>query len=287
MLNRLAIASFVATGALAQIALPSEIAGLTFSPECQQAVIGLFTGGDFASCFPASTLLPILTSNDSVIPVLDDFMSELCYTQPCSSETLDAAAQAVIAGCSNDLSGEGLDDNVVTTAFSAYPLVREILCTKTSDPYTEESYGGFLGAPPIEITPENYNSTDGYFCVTSVLTQLSAYFGDDLTVPYVVSIATGANQTAQDLATSIEANFICNDCIFAAAALIEEAYPEAGSIPFDVIFGALNMTSPLPAGTTINEFANDTCAYEDRSVSTDGTLPESVTVSIVNSTFTA
>lgn len=221
-------------------------------------------------------------------------MSELCYTEPCSDEDLDAAAQAVIAGCSNDLSGEGLDDSVVTTAFGAYPLVREILCTKTyvpppgpddlkstlhhscaladvqpsSDPYTEESYGGFLGPAPIEITPENYNSTDGYFCVTSVLTQLSAYFGDDLTVPYVASIVTGSNQTAVDLLTSIDANIICNDCIFAAAALIEEAYPEAGSVPFDVIFGVLNMTSPLPEGTTINEYANDTCAYQDRSVST-------------------
>lgn len=58
-------------------------------------------------------------------------MSELCYTEPCSDENLNSAAEAVIAGCSSDLSGEGLDDNVVTTAFGAYPLIREILCTKT------------------------------------------------------------------------------------------------------------------------------------------------------------
>lgn len=136
----------------------------------------------------------------------------------------------------------------------------------SDDPYTEESYGGFLGAPPTPIT--EYNSTDGYFCVSSVLTQLSAYFGTELTLPYITSIATGENQTAYDLATSIEANVICNDCIFAALALIEQEYPEAGSVPFDIIFGAFNLTSPLPEGTTINEFANDTCAYEDRSVPT-------------------
>jgi hypothetical protein len=58
-------------------------------------------------------------------------MSELCYSQPCSDETLDAAAQAVLAGCSSDLESDGFSDSVVTTAFQQYPLVREILCTKT------------------------------------------------------------------------------------------------------------------------------------------------------------
>lgn len=58
-------------------------------------------------------------------------MSDLCYMQPCSNETLDAAAQTIIAGCSSDLEKDGLSDSVVTEAFGAYPLVREILCTKT------------------------------------------------------------------------------------------------------------------------------------------------------------
>lgn len=89
----------------------------------------------------------------------------------------------------------------------------------------------------------------------------------------------GGNQTAVDLATSIEANIICNDCIFAAVDLIEQAYPAAGDVALDAIFGLLNMSSPLPAGTTINEFANDTCAYENRSVSTgECSLIESMVV---------
>lgn len=229
----------------------------------------------------------VLTSNGSLIPLLDNFMSELCYTQPCSNETLDTAAQAIIAGCSADLEQSGLPESVVTEAFGGYPLVREILCLKTyvnlspfnhleattdsihrEEPYTEESYGGFLGAPPVAIDSGVYNSTEGYFCVTSLLTQLSAYFGAEPTVPYLTGLLTGANQTALDLATSIEANIICNDCIFAAAAIVDLAYPDAGNVPFDAIFALFNMTSPLPEGTTINEFANDTCAYEDRSVST-------------------
>ena len=104
--------------------------------------------------------------------------------------------------------------------------------------------------------------------MTSLLTQLSAYFGAEPTVPYLTDLVTGANQTALDLVTSIDANIICNDCIFAAAAIVDRAYPDAGNVPFDAIFSLLNMTSPLPEGTTINEYANDTCAYEDRSVST-------------------
>lgn len=104
--------------------------------------------------------------------------------------------------------------------------------------------------------------------MTSLLTQLSAYFGAEPTVPFLTDVVNGANQTAVDLVTSVDANIICNDCIFAAAAIVDRAYPDAGNVPFDAIFSLLNMTSPLPEGTTINEYANDTCAYEDRSVST-------------------
>lgn len=82
-------------------------------------------------CFTADTV-PALTSNVSIVPLLDNFMSDLCYNSPCTNETLQSAASTVLAGCSSDLSGEGLSDSVVTTTFSAYPLVREVLCLKTS-----------------------------------------------------------------------------------------------------------------------------------------------------------
>jgi hypothetical protein len=103
----------------------------SFSAECQAAVIGVLSAGDFASCFPAAALLPALTSNSSIVPPLDDFMSDLCYSQPCSNATLEAAAQAVITGCQSDLQDDGLSAGLVATAFMQYPLVREVLCTKT------------------------------------------------------------------------------------------------------------------------------------------------------------
>lgn len=66
------------------------------------------------------------------MPYLDKFMTDLCYNYPvCSDSTLKAAAQAVLAGCSADLQKDGFSDQVVVDAFSAYPIVREVLCLKT------------------------------------------------------------------------------------------------------------------------------------------------------------
>jgi hypothetical protein len=113
-----------------------------------------------------------------------------------------------------------------------------------------------------------YNSTDGFFCVSSVLTQLSAYFGTNLTVPFITEIASGNNDTALELVKTVNPNILCNDCIFAAFDIVNEAYPQASGVTFDLLFGLLNMTSPLPAGTTLGEYANDTCAYQNLSIST-------------------
>ena len=192
-------------------------------------------------------------------------MSQLCYSAPCSDDALNQAAQTIIAGCSADLQGENLSDYIVTTAFGTYPLVRELLCLKTTEEYTEESYGGFLGPAPIPIDEQTYNSTDGYFCVTSLLTQYSAYLGADLSVPYVTAAATGANSTALDLVKSTNPNVLCNDCVFAGLSLIDEAYPVVGNTPLSVIFGVFGMQSPVDG--TINGYANETCAYNGQAVS--------------------
>lgn len=275
--------------ASAQISLPSSIFGLPFSPQCQGAVLQVLTNGSFAQCFPTTDLLPLLTSNSSIVPVLDNFMTDFCYNvQPCSNDTLQQAAQTVLAGCASDLAAGRLPNSTVTTAFSIYPLLREVLCLKTIDPYTSESYGGFLGEPPIPINEQTYNSTDGYFCVTSFLTQLTAYFGTNATVPYIASIVSGQNSTALNLLTSINPNILCNECLFGALEVVEAAYPAIGNIELQTIANYAPVVG-LPViqapNTTINGLFNLTCAYEGLSVSTNGTLPESISVSIVNSTF--
>lgn len=77
-------------------------------------------------------MFAVLASNASIIPVLDKFMSDLCYTYPtCSNDTLMTAAMTIMNGCATDLQNEGLSNTTVMAAFESYPVVREVLCLKT------------------------------------------------------------------------------------------------------------------------------------------------------------
>lgn len=194
-------------------------------------------------------------------------MSQLCYSQPCSNATLSAAAQAISTGCASDLQAGGLPNSTVQAAFSIYPTLREVLCTKTRNPYTAQSYGGVLGAPPIPVTA--YNSTNGTFCVSSFLTQYSAYLGANLTVPYIVAAASGANATAINLVGATNPNIVCNECIFAAVDIVEAKYPVLGQITLGQAAAYVNMTVPgAIQGSTLNSFMNSTCAYKPLAVNT-------------------
>lgn len=281
--SALALVAGAATAA-AQVALPSSIFGLPFGAQCQGAVLQTLTNGSFAQCFPTADLLPLLSTNGSIIPILDKFMTDLCYKSPCSNATLMAAAQAITTGCAADLQTAKLPNTTVAAAFGIYPVLREVLCLKTSSPYTAQSYGGILGPAPIPISAA-YNQTNGTFCVSSVLTQYSAYLGANLTIPYIVGAATGANSTAAFLVKQTNPNALCNECIFGAVGVIEAAAPIVGRIPISSVLAYVNMTYPGDQSATLNTILNSTCAYKPLAVNTT-VLPQNVTVSIVNSTFT-
>jgi hypothetical protein len=106
--------------------------------------------------------------------------------------------------------------------------------------------------------------------VTSVLTQLSAYFQTNLTLPYIISTVTGANTTALDLATSIQPNIICNECLFGALEVVDLAYPVVGNVPAGLIVSYLGVDGSAFVPTTINGLFNETCAYKDLVVSESG-----------------
>lgn len=146
----------------------------------------------------------------------------------------------------------------------AYSCSSGPVLTTRINPYTKDSYGGILGPAPIPISTA-YNSTNGYFCVSSVLTQLSAYYGTNLTVPFVASIISGMNQTASRLTTSIKANALCNECIFGALDIVQLAYPIVGNTPINVLAQAVNMT--VSVNQTVNQIANGVCAYKPLMVS--------------------
>ena len=98
----------------------------------------------------------------------------------------------------------------------------------------------------IPITHSTYNTTNGTFCVTSLLTELTAYTGSNLTNAFADSLVIGANATALHLIEASPRTALCSDCIFAALDLIEEAYPQAGSIQ-------------VGSNVTINQYLNGTC----------------------------
>jgi hypothetical protein len=121
--------------------------------------------------------------------------------------------------------------------------------------------------------------------VTSLLTQLSAYYDANITIPFITGAITGSNQTARDLTTSIQANILCNECLFAAVGTVEAAYPQIANVTAGQVARLVNQTVTGPAsGATLNSAMNSTCAYIPLVVSTTE-LPEGITVSIVNSTF--
>lgn len=157
---------------------------------------------------------------------------------------------------------------VVTTAscFQREMYVDADPCS--SQPYTASSYGGFLGAPAIPITA--YNSTMGYFCVSSVLTQLSAYFGGNITYNYIASIVSQQNTTALNLVKTINPNVICDSCFFGAFDTIIKYIPSFGNVSLASVAGYLGLgaASQIPANLTLTQGANAECAYKPLSIST-------------------
>ena len=140
------------------------------------------------------------------------------------------------------------------------------VCRK--DYYTAASYGGFLGTSPIPISPLVYNVTSsGAFCVTSLLTQYTAYIGANLTLPYVTAAITGANSTAVMLGESVNLNILCNPCIFAWFDLVELVYSVVGSVQIGGVFQLLGLPVPTGLGNvTINQAVDGECAYKPLSI---------------------
>lgn len=130
--------------------------------------------------------------------------------------------------------------------------------------------------------------TDGAFCVSSVLTQLSAYVDANFTIPYITGAVTGSNSTAQDLFKEIQPNFICNGCIFGAVDVVAAAYPFIANVTVGEALAYANMTSLLqsstiPANATLPDLMDGECAYVPLAVNTTQ-LPPGVSISIVNNT---
>lgn len=111
---------------------------------------------------------------------------------------------------------------------------------------------GFSSAPfngtnaTIPISSAGYNSTNGTFCVTSLLTELSAYLGTNLTNSLVDAAILSGNRSTLQMIQMIPPTALCSDCVFAAVDLIYQEYPEVGSLP-------------VSANLTVNTALNGQC----------------------------
>lgn len=239
------------------------------SASCQQTVVSLLSpNSTLGSCIHTDLILGIVSSNSSIVPPLDSYLSTICASTPCDPYVLANVSAQVSTGCAADLMAAGISNSTVQAVFANYPLAREIACLKTVMPFN-----GTNASIPV-VSPQ-YNHTNGTFCVTSVLTEVSAYLGANLTNNYVDTFALGANSSATRLLKSIPPSALCSDCIFAAVDLIEEEYPTLGMLQLG------NSTM----NTTLNQLLNGTCAAQSYNVTMNGTLPSTISEVAYNSSF--
>ncbi|OCF57660.1 hypothetical protein L486_05122 [Kwoniella mangroviensis CBS 10435] len=230
-------------------------------------------------CLDGKLLASIVTGNSSIIEPVGNYLDEFCSSQPCSNETLTNATQTLLSGCATDLTNFGLTNQTVEWAVAQYPLLRDVMCLKTSNPFNGN---GTSSANTTSLTnsTSSSNSTNGTFCATSLLTELESYLGEPLTPTNIATIGLGGNSTAVDALRSIPPTALCDECIFGALSLIEEQYPQLGQI---------RIGGDSTGNITINSFLERTCnatASGNFTVPTNGTLPTNITESAVNSTLT-
>jgi len=261
------VALAAAAGAAAQSVSPMSIveAGLTLlSSQCQATVETLVNSSSpLYSCLQVPALLPAILTNGSIVPYVDAYLSSVCAAAPCDTSTLNTTAAMIVSGCATDLARFNVDNETVYDVIGLYPLAREIACLKTTNATAPSNAS-------IPINSTAYNNTNGTFCVTEVMTDLSGWLGANLTNSYLDTVALGGNTTAIQILETIPKTALCSDCVFAAIDLVQAEYPGLGSYNVSMNY-------------TVDGLLNATCpAYNATS---NGTIPSTVLESAGNSSF--
>lgn len=102
----------------------------SLSAECRSAIISLAVS-PLTQCLSINTLLPAISADANVVPILDDWMTQICASEPCEQDFLDSAASNFSSACASDLESYNVDASDVEGIFGLYPLVRELVCLKT------------------------------------------------------------------------------------------------------------------------------------------------------------
>lgn len=282
------------SGALAQ--LPPQLQSVVgnLSSSCQQTLLSLVAGSDLSTCLKIPQALPILTqalsaSNaTSLVPYVNQLVGLECQTSGCSNSTLTSAFNTFSSGCATDLQQYNITNSTLRSIFQQYPLAREVVCLQTVSPFDTTTNSTSTNSTA------NGNAT---YCATSLLNEVQSIAGQNLSVDFFTGLARSVmggnvtNSTYSQIASRFNTTLICNDCIFAAADVIGVAYPSIGNVTLRSIGyrgSAGNVTSgnvTYSANTTVAQALNSTCSAQGLTWNSNGTLPSSIRLGAVNSTF--
>jgi hypothetical protein len=158
-------------------------AQLSISGDCQSAIANIVANSDAADCLGASSLVALAltsSSSQSLIPSIDNWLTNICSAPICSNATLAGVVQNISEGCASDLNSTNLNAATLTSDVEQfYPTVRQILCLKDG-------------------------STN---CITQTLDNIQAAYGS-INVTDVLSLIG----LAGEVNTSSLSNITCTNC---------------------------------------------------------------------------
>ncbi|TFK44825.1 hypothetical protein BDQ12DRAFT_661487 [Crucibulum laeve] len=174
------------------VALVAYASAQSLSNECQSALLAIAADKDASACLSPGSLLPIATgsSNSSIVPTVNTWLTSLCSAAPCSNATIAAVVNNVTAGCSAEFGNSSSSSNAAVTSIiqQYYPTVRQVVCLKDGDTN----------------------------CITQTLTNIEQATGT-LSISNIFSII--ANPPA-----NIPSNISCTNCVKAAYNIIRKDF---------------------------------------------------------------
>ncbi|KAI0823306.1 hypothetical protein BC628DRAFT_1384035 [Trametes gibbosa] len=175
----------------------------SLSTQCQAALASVVSSSD-ASCLNAQALVGLAlasssSSNSSIVPTVNSWLTGMCSRPACSNSTLASVVQVVTSGCPSELSQLGLSNvdvsSLTTLVQTAYPTVRQVAC---------------LGD----------TSNNNALCVTETLNNIEPYTGT-LTIANIEALSS---QIMGGTVPNVPSNVTCTDCTKAAYGIVQQNF---------------------------------------------------------------
>ncbi|KAI6121450.1 hypothetical protein F5141DRAFT_1186672 [Pisolithus sp. B1] len=174
----------------------------SISSQCSSTLVSV-AGSPDSSCLNPNGIVQIVltSSNSSVIPAVNSWLTGLCALGPCSNSSLEAVFTNLTSGCSSELASLGLttngSTNLTTYLVEAYPTLRQIGClndTSANELCVTEELTGVQNVTGT-LTINNFITVAGQLISdSSSIPQSAAYTIADNNFPALVSNTTSTLQ---------------------------------------------------------------------------------------------